>query len=296
MQSNQPGKQPVKRIVYLNGNYIPEDEANVSIFDRGFLFADAVYEVTAVIDGKILDFDGHVARLDRSLAELGIRQPFTRDALLDIHRQLVSKNAVSEGLIYLQISRGNAGDRDFLFPGEEVAPTVVLFTQTGTKLIDSPKAKSGIKVISVDDLRWGRRDIKTVQLLYPSMAKMMAKRAGADDGWFVQDGFVTEGTANNAYIVKGKQVITRALSNDILHGITRAALLRFAAGSEFEIVERHFTIEEAQNADEAFITGASTFVCPVVVIDGKPVGKGAPGPVAAALRKLYIEEACKRAI
>ena len=284
------------RIVYLNGDYLPETEAKISIFDRGFVFADAVYEVTSVVDGKLLDFDGHVARLERSLGEIGIRPTLSRDELLEVHRQLVERNGLSLGLVYLQISRGNPGDRDFLFPAEDVAPTVVLFTQSVPNLVDAPKARTGIKVISVPDLRWGRRDIKTVQLLYPSMAKMMAKKAGADDGWFVEDGFVTEGTANNAYIVKDGQIITRALSNDILHGITRAALLRYAREAQMTIVERNFTIEEAQRADEAFITGASTFVTPVVDIDGTVIGSGEPGPVSCRLRELYLHEALKAAI
>ena len=284
------------RIVYLNGEYLPEDEARVSIFDRGFVFADAVYEVTSVIDGKLLDFDGHVARLERSLGELGISRPLTRDALLVIHRELVAKNELTQGLVYLQISRGNPGDRDFLFPGEDVTPTVVLFTQSVPNLVDAPKARTGIKVISIPDLRWDRRDIKTVQLLYPSMAKMMAKKAGADDGWFVQDGFVTEGTANNAYIVLDGTIITRALSHDILHGITRATLLDYAREAQMKIVERNFTIDEAQRADEAFITGASTFVMPVVEIDGVKIGSGEPGRVAGRLRELYIQEARKAAI
>lgn len=280
-----------KRIVYLNGEYLPEDQAKVSVFDRGFVFADAVYEVTSVVDGRLLDFDGHVARLERSLGELDIRRPLTRDALLAVHRELVSRNGLTEGLVYLQVSRGNAGDRDFLFPPDEVEPTVVLFTQAVPNLVDSPKARTGIKVISVPDLRWGRRDIKTVQLLYPSMAKMMAKAAGADDGWFVEDGFVTEGTANNAYIVKDGRIVTRALSNAILHGITRAALLHYAREAQMEVIERSFTIEEAQAADEAFVTGASTFVMPVVEIDGARIGGGQPGPVARRLRELYIDKA-----
>ncbi len=285
----------MSRIVYLNGDYLPEAGAKVSIFDRGFVFADAVYEVTSVIGGKLMDFDGHFARLERSLNELGIQHPLDRAALLDIHRELVARNGVDEGMVYLQISRGNPGDRDFAFPAEDVAPTVVLFTQTAP-LVDSPKAKTGIKVISIPDIRWGRRDIKTVQLLYPSMAKMAAKKAGVDDGWFVQDGFVTEGTANNAYIVKNGKIITRELSNDILHGITRAALLRYAAEAQMEVVERNFTIAEAQAADEAFITGASTFVTPVVEIDGVAVGGGTPGPIATRLREIYIDEGRKVAL
>lgn len=285
----------MSRIVYLNGEYLPEHEAKISIFDRGFVFADAVYEVTSVVDGKLLDFGGHVARLERSLGELGIRCRLSPETLLDIHRELVAKNDLTDGLVYLQISRGNPGDRDFAFPADDVEPTVVLFTQSVPNLVDAPRAKTGIKVISVPDIRWGRRDIKTVQLLYPSMAKMMARKAGADDGWFVQDGFVTEGTANNAYIVKAGQIITRALSNDILHGITRATLLRYAREAQMQVIERNFTIEEAQGADEAFITGASTFVMPVVEIDGAKIGTGLPGPIATRLRELYIEEARKAA-
>lgn len=284
------------RTVYLNGDYLPETEAKISIFDRGFVFADAVYEVTSVVDGKLLDFDGHCARLSRSLAELGMRETLTREELLAIHRELVAKNGLVEGLVYLQISRGNPGDRDFAFPADDVEPTVVLFTQSVPNLVDTPKAQSGIKVISVPDIRWGRRDIKTVQLLYPSMAKMMAKKAGVDDGWFVQDGFVTEGTANNAYIVKDGAIITRELSNDILHGITRKALLRYAGEAQMKIVERNFSIEEAQGADEAFITGASTFVMPVVEIDGVALAGGKPGPIATRLRELYIEESRKAAL
>ncbi len=285
----------MSRIVYLNGDYLPEADAKISIFDRGFVFADAVYEVTSVIGGKLMDFEGHFARLQRSLNELDMQHPLTREELLSIHRELVEKNGVTEGMVYLQISRGNPGDRDFLFPSDDVTPTVVMFTQVAN-LLDSPKAKTGIKVISVDDIRWGRRDIKTVQLLYPSMAKMMAKKAGADDSWLVQDGFVTEGTANNAYIVKNGKIITRQLSNDILHGITRAALLKYAAEAQMEVVERNFTIAEAQAADEAFITGASTFVTPVVEIDGAAIGAGTPGPVALRLRELYIDEGRKAAL
>ncbi|MFT4151657.1 MAG: D-amino-acid transaminase [Paracoccaceae bacterium] len=285
----------MSRIVYLNGEYLPEAQARISIFDRGFVFADAVYEVTSVIDGKLMDFDGHFARLERSLSELDMQHPVTKDQLLAIHRELLARNNLTEGMVYLQISRGNPGDRDFLFPADDVAPTVVLFTQAAG-LVASPKAASGIKVISIPDIRWGRRDIKTVQLLYPSMGKMMAKKAGVDDAWFVQDGFVTEGTANNAYIVKGGKIITRALSNDILHGITRAALLKYAAEAQMEVVERNFTVEEAQGADEAFITGASTFVTPVVEIDGAKVGAGVPGKVATRLREIYIDESRKRGL
>ena len=230
------------RTVYVNGDYLPETEAKVSIFDRGFLMADGVYEVTSVLDGKLIDFDGHAVRLQRSLC------------------------------------------------------TVVLFTQNKPGLAANPVAQKGIKVISIEDIRWGRRDIKTVQLLYPSMGKMMAKAAGVDDAWMVQDGFVTEGTSNNAYIVKDGKIITRPKTNDILHGITRAAVLRFAEEAQMTVEERNFTIEEAQDADEAFITSASTFVMPVVEIDGAQIGDGKPGSVAPRLREIYLEESRKVAI
>lgn len=284
------------RIVYLNGDYLPETEARVSIFDRGFVMADAVYEVTSVLDGRLVDFPGHMARLKRSLGELSIRNPLDDDAYLAAHRRLVEENGITDGMIYLQVSRGNGGDRDFVFPPEDTPPTVVMFTWNKPGIADTPAAQTGLRVISLPDIRWHRRDIKTVQLLYPSMAKMQAKAAGKDDAWLVEDGFVTEGTSNNAYIVKDGTIITRALSNDILHGITRAAVLRMADEAQMKIEERNFTIAEAQGADEAFITSASMFVMPVVEIDGAAVGTGKPGRVAARLREIYLEESRKAAI
>jgi D-alanine transaminase len=284
------------RTVYLNGEYLPEDEAKISIFDRGFLMADGVYEVTSVLGGKLIDFEGHALRLQRSLDELEMQHPSSRDDLLEVHRELVRLNDITDGMIYLQITRGSAGDRDFAYPSKDTAPTIVLFTQAKPGMADSPMAKTGMKVISIADQRWGRRDIKTVQLLYPSMGKMMAKAAGCDDAWMVEDGAVTEGTSNNAYIVKGNTIITRQLSHEILHGITRVAVLRFALEAQMKIEERPFTIEEAQGADEAFITSASTFVMPVVEIDGAAVGAGTPGPVAARLREIYLDESRKAAL
>lgn len=284
------------RTVYLNGEYLPETEAKVSIFDRGFLMADGVYEVTSVLGGKLIDFGGHCARLARSLSELDMQNPHSDAEWLAIHRELVARNDITDGMVYLQVTRGNPGDRDFAFPGADVTPTVVLFTQSKPGMAESPQAAIGLKVISIPDIRWGRRDIKTVQLLYPSMGKMMAKKAGVDDSWFVEDGAVTEGTSNNAYIVKGNRIITRQLSSDILHGITRAAVLRFAAEAQMEVEERPFTISEAQAADEAFITSASAFVMPVVQIDGADVGKGKPGPVATRLREIYLDEMRKAAL
>jgi len=285
------------RTVYVNGEYLPENEAKVSIFDRGFLMADGVYEVTSVLGGKLIDLDGHAVRLQRSLDELEMNTPISKEELLEVHRELVRVNEIDEGMIYLQITRGAPDDRDFVFPDPETTPqTIVLFTQNKPGLANSPAAKKGMKVISIEDARWGRRDIKTVQLLYPSMGKMMAKKAGKDDAWMVEDGFVTEGTSNNAYIVKGNKIITRALSNDILHGITRAAVLRFAREAQMEVEERNFTIDEAKGADEAFITSASTFVMPVVEIDGVSLGDGTPGSETPRLREIYLEESLKKAI
>lgn len=284
------------RTVYVNGDYLPEDRATVSVFDRGFLMADGVYEVVSVLDGKLLDFAGHMARLQRSLTELDMVNPLSDQDYLDAHRALVERNGITDGLVYLQVTRGNPGDRDFAYPPEGTRPTVVMFTQSKPGLAEQPAAKTGWKVVSVEDLRWGRRDIKTVQLLYPSMAKMEAKARGVDDAWLVEEGRVTEGTSNNAYIVKNGRIITRDLSQDILHGITRAAVLRFAREAQMQVEERSFTIDEAQAADEAFVTSASAFVMPVVEIDGKPVGGGKVGPVATRLREIYLEESRKAAL
>ncbi|MGR3796038.1 D-amino-acid transaminase [Vannielia sp. SX4] len=284
----------MSRIVYVNGEYLPEEEAKVSVFDRGFLFADGVYEVTTVMGGKLVDFDGHAKRLWRSMGELEMTPPCTEEELLGIHRSLIEKNGFDEGLIYLQVTRG-AADRDFAYPAEGTAPTLVLFHQE-KQVADSPAAGKGMRIVSIPDERWGRRDIKTVQLLYPSMGKMAAKKAGADDAWMVEEGVVTEGTSNNAYIVKDGVIVTRQLGTEILHGITRAAVLRFAREAQMKVEERPFTIEEAQGADEAFITSASAFVMPVVEIDGAKLGGGTPGPVATRLREIYIDEMRKAAV
>lgn len=286
----------MSRIVYVSGEWLPEAEAKVSVFDRGFLMGDAVYEVTSVINGKLVDFDGHCNRLQRSTSELGMTNPYTNEKWLELHREIVAKNELVDGGIYLQVTRGNPGDRDFAFPKEGLEPTVVMFSQSKPGFATNPAALVGWRVISVPEMRWHRRDIKTVQLLWPSLSKMAAKAAGVDDAWFVEDGFVTEGTSNNVYIVKGGKIITRKLSNDLLHGITRAAVLRYAAEAQMEIEERSFTIEEAQQADEAFATSAGAFVTPVIEIDGAAVGTGSAGPIALRLREIYLEEAIKAGV
>ena len=283
----------MSRTVYVNGEYLAEENAKISIFDRGFLMADGVYEVTSVLGGKMIDFAGHMKRLGRSLSELDMAPPETDAEIEVIHRELIRANDLVEGLVYLQVTRG-AADRDFVFP-VGVKSSLVLFTQAKS-LTKSAAAENGIKVISIPDVRWGRRDIKTIQLLAPSLGKMAAKAAGADDAWLIEDGFVTEGTSNNAYIVKDGKIITRHLSNDILSGITRSAVLQFAREAQMEVVERAFSIEEAQQADEAFVTSATTFVCPVIEIDGEALGDGTPGPVAKRLREIYLDESRKAAI
>ncbi len=278
------------RTVYVNGEYLDEADAKISIFDRGFLMADGVYEVTSILNGKMIDFDGHMVRLARSLSELEMPTPETNDEIETIHRELIRANGLIEGLVYLQVTRG-AADRSFLFP-EGVKSSLVMFTQV-MNLMESPTAATGIKIISIPDIRWGRRDIKTIQLLAPSLGKMAAKAAGVDDAWLVEDGFVTEGTSNNAYIVQGGKIITRDLSQDILSGITRSAVLRFAREAQMDVVERPFTMTEAMEADEAFVTSATTFVTSVIEVDGQALGDGKPGLVARRLREIYLDESMK---
>jgi D-alanine transaminase len=287
----------MSRIVYVNGNYVPENEATVSVFDRGFVMADAIYEVTAVMDGKMIEFDGHMARMQRSLDELDIAYKVDYDEMLAIHREMIIRNNLVSGGIYIQITRGNPGDRDFLFEdGDAISPTIVLFTQEKPDPRNNSNMESGWHVMTMDDLRWHRRDIKTVQLLWPSLAKTAAIRSGFDDTWMVENGTITEGTSNNAYIIKDGVIITRQLSHDILHGITRASLLRYAKDRQMTIEERPFTVDEVKAADEAFVTSASTYVTPIISIDGVNIGDGAPGKHALELRQVYIEESLKAAI
>lgn len=280
----------MSRIVYVSGEYICEEEARISIFDRGFLFADAVYEVTAVVNGRMFDFEGHMTRLTRSCHELQLRLPYTTEDLKQIHLKLIEENKLNEGGIYLQVTRGSPKDRNFIFPDADVAPTLVLFTQS-RKVLDTPELLQGIKVACVPDIRWKRRDIKTVQLLASSLAKMQALAAGADEAFMVEDGFITEGSSSNAYIITQDNVIvTRPLSNAILHGITRKAVVALIAQHpELRFDERPFTVQEAKAAKEAFITAATAFVTPVVRIDGQALGNGLPGPITRKLCELYLD-------
>lgn len=282
------------RIVYVNGEWVDEVNAQISVFDRGFTFADAIYEVTAMVGGKLIDFEGHAARLARSLASLNIPCPVTRDELLALHREIAERNNFTDGAIYLQISRG-AEDRDFIY-SPNLTPTFVMYTQA-RNVLDNPKWQTGIGVISMPEGRWVNRQIKTVQLLYSSLAKMEAHERGAEDVLFIEDGKVTEAGSSNAYIVtKDGVVVTRELSNALLHGITRASLMDIARKAQIKVEERAFTIEEAKNAAEVFLSSATALIMPVVAIDGEPVGTGMPGPLTARLRELYIEDRLANAI
>jgi D-alanine transaminase len=279
----------MSRTVYVNGAYVAEEDAKISVFDRGFLLADGVYEVSSVLGGRLVDNAAHMARLERSLGELRMASPVPLEEIPAIQREIVARNGLDQGIVYLQVTRG-AADRDFPFP-ENATPSLVVFSQA-KNLLEDPVAARGLSVVTQPDIRWQRRDIKTVQLLAPALAKQAALDAGADDAWMVEDGQVTEGTSNNAYIVTADgAIVTRALSHSILHGITRRAILGIAGQDGLTVEERSFSPEEAYEAAEAFITSASAFVYPVVRIDGRILGNGAPGPVATKLRRLYIEMA-----
>lgn len=282
----------MSRVVYVNGSYVPENEGKVSIFDRGFLFADGIYEVTAVINGKLVDYEPHAERLERSLNEISMAWPCSKAELRQMHEELIKRNKLDEGIIYIQVTRGSA-DRDFKFPKESTS-TLIGFTQV-QKLLENPNAPAGVKVVTLPDIRWARRDIKSVMLLAPVLGKQRAYEQGAFEAWMVEDGKVTEGTSSNAYIVKDGKVITRPLSNSILAGCTRRSLFRMAKEEGVVIEERLFTPEEAYAADEAFLTSASNFVLPIVEIDGKRVGGGQPGPVVRKLREIYLDEARRQA-
>ncbi|MDR6099889.1 D-amino acid aminotransferase [Agrobacterium larrymoorei] len=276
------------RTVYLNGAWVAEGDAKVSVFDRGFLFADAIYEVTAIIQGKLVDYPGHLARLKRSLDALGIAMPVAEAELLELHKEIARRNGVEDGLIYLQVSRG-VQDRDFVFP-ETMQPTFVMFTQT-KKVLDNPKWKTGLSVKTVPEGRWSDRQIKTVQLLYSSLRKTQANREGYDDVLFVENGYITEASSANFHIVtQNGTLVTRDLSNALLHGITRGSILHLARQADLTVEERAFTPEEAKSASEAFVTSATSFVTPVVKMDGDTIGNGEIGPISRRLLDIYIRE------
>ena len=282
------------RQVYINGEFKKEDEAKVSIFDRGLLFSDSVYEVTSVINSKLIDFKYHVERLDRSMNELKFKTLIDHDEILAFHRKLIELNNLKEGMIYTQVTRGVV-DRSFDMPKQAIKPTVLAFTQE-KKILESDSAKNGIKVMTLEDMRWKRNDIKTTQLLYASMAKSEATAKGFDDAWMLRQGYVTEGSSNNVWIIRSKNIMTRQSDNLILSGITRAVVLECAKKLNYEVITKNFTKVDAESADEAFMTSATGLITPVVKINSSQIGDGKPGNFTKSLRAEYIKRALEIAI
>ena len=276
----------MSRIAYLDGAFVPLAEARIPVMDRGFLFGDGIYEVTAVLAGRLLDNAPHLARLARSLGEIGIINPHTDADWTRLQTELVRRNGLHDGLVYIEVTRG-VFERDFLCP-TDLPQTVVMFTQ-GKELRDPPAARTGVAVVTVPDLRWRRRDIKSVSLLAQVLAKQAAREAGVAEAWMVEDGHVTEGASSSAFIIApDRRIVTRPLSTAVLPGITRDAVLKLAERHGLRFEQRLFTVAEAHGAAEAFLTSASSLVMPVVAIDGKAVGNGKPGPLTVELRKLYL--------
>jgi len=276
----------MKRIVFLNGEYLPEHEAKISIFDRAVTFGDAIYEVAGVLDGKLVDFEHHMQRYFNSLKKLSIESPLSQPDILQAFRQLVELNQLDEGLVYMQVTRGTA-ERDFVWP-EDIRPTVFMFTQAKAAS-ESEAGQSGVSLASTADIRWARRDIKSVNLLAQVLAKQAAHDAGAYEALMVDnEGYVTECGSTSFFIVKDDLVLTRPLSNDILPGVTRRAVVALCNTHGLRLVENRFTLDDAKTADEAFISGASTYVLPVVKIDDQEIGAGTPGELSRRLREIYI--------
>jgi D-alanine transaminase len=282
----------MSRISYVNGRYLPQRDATVHVEDRGYQFSDGVYEVCEVRGGHIIDQRRHLARLKRSLAELGIAMPMSETALTMVMRECVRRNRVRDGIVYLQITRGVAR-RDHAFPPPGTAPSIVVTARTLNVAGNERIAAEGLAVITVPDNRWERVDIKSISLLPNVLAKQAARERGAKEAWFVDgNGHVTEGSSSNAWIVTmGGTVVTRPADNGILRGITRSVLLDVIKAQGLKLEERPFTVEEAYGAREAFLTSASQIVMPVVRIDDRPVGNGAPGSVATALRAEFHRHA-----
>lgn len=282
----------MSRIVYVNGAFVPEEQAMISVFDRGFIFGDGVYEVVPVINGKLVDKQYFFERLEYSLGELSIAWPCSKSEYMKVMEQLVESNQLSEGIVYSQVTRG-AAERDFPFP-ENMLSSFVAFT-SNMEVLNNPLVESGVHVVTTPDLRWLRRDIKSVNLLGQVLAKQDSITRGGYEGWMMEDRIVTEGVSSSAYIVKNAAVITRPLSNSILPGIRRRTLLEIADDVGIKVEERVFTIDEALTADEAFLSNATTMVLGVVNIDGHPIGNGTPGPITMQLRELYKIRVLKEA-
>lgn len=276
----------MSRIVYINGQFVAQEDAKVSVFDRGFLFGDGVYEVIPVLNARIVEMGHAVERLDRSLSAISMAWPCSKDEYRAALEELRRRNTLVEGYVYMQVTRGVA-ERDFAFPAN--TPSSFVAWTSPKKLIDNPLAETGVRVVTVPDLRWKRRDIKSVNLLAQCLAKQEAVSRGAFEGWMTEDGLVTEGASSSAFIVKDNTIITRALSNAILPGIRRKVILKMAREHSVALLERSFTVEEACAADEAFMSSATTLVMPIVEIDGRPVADGKPGRLTKQLRAMYVE-------
>jgi D-alanine transaminase len=285
----------LEQIAYVNGSFVPLADAKISILDRGFLFADGIYEVAAVLDGRLVDNASHLARLKRSVGEISLALPETLDRIQEIQKELVARNNLVNGMVYLEVTRGADNGRDFAFP-KGISPTLIMFT-TVKDIVNAPSAKTGIGVITVPDLRWTRRDIKSVALLAQVLAKQAAAEVGAGEAWMIEDGKVTEGGSSSAFILTQDDVlVTRQNSSEILPGCTRKAVVALAEERQLRVEERPFTVEEALAAKEAFITSATLFVQPVISIDGKTVAGGRPGPMTSRLREIYIDFARATAV
>ena len=272
----------------MNGKFFSKKEARISVFDRGFLFSDSVYEVSAVIGGSLVDWQEHFARLIRSLDHLNIVNNFQEEDFYQIQKKLIKENELEEGLCYIQVTRGIA-ERDFNFAKNSLLPTVVIFTQEKL-ILSNPASKVGIKIITVPDDRWRRRDIKTTQLLAQSLAKTHAVKKGLDDSLLVQDDYINEGSSSNAFIIKDEHIITPRLSNDILGGITRSSVIKFCKINNIEIKEQKININDLMDAQEVFLTSATGFVLPVIEIDGRPVGNGLVGDRVKEIQRIYLEQ------
>jgi D-alanine transaminase len=284
------------QIAYVNGSFVPLSEAKVSILDRGFLFADGIYEVSAVLDGKLVDNASHLARLERSVGEISLKLPETVARITELQKELIARNQLESGLVYLEVTRGADVGRDFAFPKGDVRPTLIMFTSV-KDIIGAASAKTGIAVITVPDIRWARRDIKSVALLAQVLAKQAAAQAGAGEAWMIEDGLVTEGGSSSAFILTQDDVlVTRQNGSEILPGCTRKAVVKLAEERQLRVEERAFSVDEALRAKEAFITSASSFVQAVVSIDGKKVGEGRPGPMTNRLREIYVDFARATAV
>ena len=282
---------PIPSVAWVNGEFKNIDDATVSVLDRGFLFADGVYDVAAVIAGRAIDLPAHLNRMARSLHEMKLTSPVPLNQLPGLMTELIQRESLQEGMIYLQVTRGADRTRGFSFPDSQTTPaTLVMFAQQ-KKLVDNPDALNGVTAISIPDIRWRRRDIKSISLLPQVLGKQLATEAGAFEAIMIEDGYVTEGTSSAVGMIRANELVTRPISNDILDSITRRAIDHLCQQTDLKVVERKFALEELVDADEVFVASATALITPVISIDGHAIGNGVPGPWAQQLRKSYLSVA-----